>query len=251
MACGGRLSSNPVCPSLSPAGGCGPCGLYLPLRERPRGSDLRPIPGTNLQTRTTARCRALRLRGLPSRVALRRLLTRTTLPRDGCPPLAPLAVANVAGAVTPISAGLRRFQARKPFPACGVVLDHPASNEGKCSAPAPDIQAIYDAFRRASRTLEVRRGLSSPREIESDKTPGNRGSGLCAVGGKDPSVRVWPDAKDGDDFASRAVPEPNPPGPRCLILHVRFPDSFSSWSGLALVSMYPKSRMARVRFKKP
>lgn len=185
LACGGRLSSNPVCLSVSPAGGCGPCGLHLPLRERSREIGARGPRGTNLQTRTTARCRALRRRGLPVLATLRRLATRTTLPRDGCPPLAPLAVPNVAEAVTPISAGLQRFQAREPFPACGVVLDHPASNDAKCSAPGAHFQATYDAFRAASRTLEVRPQLSSPRETARDKTRGVWDLGLCAVFGKD------------------------------------------------------------------
>ena len=79
---------NPACPSLSP-------GAQLALRSpgAAPGSDLRPTPGTNLQARTTARCRASQHRGLPGRAALRRLTTSTTLPRDGYPPSAPLVVA--------------------------------------------------------------------------------------------------------------------------------------------------------------
>lgn len=44
-------------------------------------------------------------------------------------------------------------------------------------------------------------------------------------------VRMWADAQDGDDFAPRPIPEPNPPGLRRLILDIRFPDLFAAWAG--------------------
>ncbi len=43
----------------------------------------------------------------------------------------------------PESLCLGRFQAGKPFPACGVVLDHPASNDAKCIDRGEVIQASY------------------------------------------------------------------------------------------------------------
>lgn len=100
-----------------------------------------------MQARTTARCRAFRRRGLPGRAALRRLTAGTTLPSRPVArgEMAPLVVAAHSEAVTPKPLRLRRFRAGRPFPACGVALDHPASNAAKCIDRAAEFQASYDA----------------------------------------------------------------------------------------------------------
>ena len=123
---GGRGIHNPKSPIQNPEGPPLPCGGNGPLvcggvcREpclrilitgrgawplrvgfspgSGPGFGLAPVGRDKQQARTTARCRALRRRGLSGRAALRRLTTGTTLPPHRSPGLAaPLVVAALPG----------------------------------------------------------------------------------------------------------------------------------------------------------
>ena len=88
------------------------------------------------RTCTAAHCRGLAaLRGLPWPATFR---PRTPVPP--CPARSPRR--DRAGGGPPGSrdsrAGLRRFQADWPFPACVVAFDHPASNAANVGARSPD-----------------------------------------------------------------------------------------------------------------
>ena len=101
LACGGRLSSNPACRPYHRLVSAALAGCDPPSGRGP-GSDLRPTPRT--ERASSHRCATAGPFGAggfqPGCLAAPH--SCTTLPRDGCPPSAPLAVAfGRSGAVTP------------------------------------------------------------------------------------------------------------------------------------------------------
>lgn len=135
-----------ACASISPRGETALAGLSSPRGSGPGGWACALNPGQ------TCRLAPLRAAGpFGAGGFLTGLPCGASQPVPPCHPdrspgeMAPLVVAAHSEAVTPKPLRLRRFRAGRPFPACGVALDHPASNAAKCIDRAAEFQASYDA----------------------------------------------------------------------------------------------------------
>ncbi len=185
MACGGRLSRDPACNSLSPKFGCRPLRIDSPSGSGPWFG---LAPYTLDKPTGSHRCA---LPGLAAPGAF-----QTGLPCGASQPVPPC-----LGTVARLRprwrwpstirgrdpGGRMTFGASRPVglsPPAVWRLDHPASNDAKCSPAEAGFQATYDVCATASRSLEERRLLSSPGGFRDDRTWPSRDSGLCVLAGK-------------------------------------------------------------------